>query len=154
MSYAGYPATVSLAAASPDAMGGPFTSNPAAASAPPAALEGVPPSEGGGLSKGKKDTAIAVPVILGALIAACGSLCNHVSVDLLMCFVVWPASLSHAETHVRPGLCFNLRPPARDGVGGGGEPPWREVICKTCCMYYRARLPVAAECSAQCSQEV
>lgn len=66
----GYPATVSLAAASPDAMGGPFTSNPAAASAPPAALEGVPPSEGGGLSKGKKDTAIAVPVILGALIAA------------------------------------------------------------------------------------
>ena len=73
MSCTGYPGSVSLAAASLDAPLGPFGSTTQATMAPPAAAERVPPTGQGGLSKGKKDTAIAVPVILGALIAACGS---------------------------------------------------------------------------------
>ena len=73
MSCTGYPGNLSLAAASLDAPSGPFGSTRLVTKAPPTAAEGMAPIGAGGLSKGKKDTAIAVPVILGALIAACGS---------------------------------------------------------------------------------
>ena len=73
MSCSGYPGTISLAAASLDAPSGPFGTTNQITRAPPAAAQGMAPIEEGGLSQGKKDTAIAVPVILGALIAACGS---------------------------------------------------------------------------------
>jgi len=65
---------VTLVAASLDVVGGPFGSN-ANVSASKAAT-GTPsatPSHGGGLSNGKKDAAIAVPVIVGSLLAACKS---------------------------------------------------------------------------------
>lgn len=70
LAASGFPATVTLAAASPNAMGGPFSANYPASRPPPAVAEGVTPSRGGGMSKGRKDTAIAVPIILGGLIAA------------------------------------------------------------------------------------
>ena len=63
---------MTLVAASLDVVGGPFGSN-ANVSASKAAT-GTPsaiPSHGGGLSKGEKDAAIAVPVIVGSLLAAC-----------------------------------------------------------------------------------
>ncbi len=63
---------MTVVAASLDVVGGPFGRN-ASVSASKAAT-GTPsttPSRGGGLSKGEKDTAIAVPVIVGSLLAAC-----------------------------------------------------------------------------------
>lgn len=63
---------MTLVAASLDVVGAPFGRN-ANVSASKAAV-GTPsatPSQGGGLSKGKKDAAIAVPVIVGTLLAAC-----------------------------------------------------------------------------------
>ena len=87
----GYPGTVSLAAASLDAPSGPFGSTNQITRTPLAAAEGVAPIGGGGLSKGRRDAAIAVPVILGALIAACGSLAqlpfhsSRLSVTLTLC---------------------------------------------------------------------
>ena len=66
---------MTLVAAALDVVGGPFGRN-ANVSASTAAV-GTPsttPSHGGGLSQGKKDAAIAVPVIVGALLAACKNL--------------------------------------------------------------------------------
>ena len=63
---------MTLVAASLDVVRDPFGSN-ANVSASKAAM-GTPsatPSRGGGLSKGEKDAAIAVPVIVGCLLAAC-----------------------------------------------------------------------------------
>ncbi len=65
---------MTLVAASLDVVGAPFGRN-ANVSTSKAAM-GTPsatPSHGGGLSKGKKDAAIAVPVIVGSLLAACKS---------------------------------------------------------------------------------
>ncbi|DBA72050.1 TPA: hypothetical protein ACH3X2_010784 [Trebouxia sp. C0005] len=71
LAASGYPSSVTLVAASLDVVGAPFGRN-ANVSASKAAV-GTPsatPSQGGGLSKGKKDAAIAVPVIVGTLLAA------------------------------------------------------------------------------------
>ena len=86
MHCTGYPGTVSLAAASLDAAGGPFDSNDLVTRLSPAAPEGVAPIGAGGLSKGKKVAAIAVPVIVGALIAACEFLVG----DVFPCFSQFP----------------------------------------------------------------
>lgn len=78
MRDAGYPSNVTLAAASLNVVGGPFGDN-ANMSTAQAAAAGTPsatPSHGGGLSKGEKDTAIAVPVIIGSLLAAGGCPAN------------------------------------------------------------------------------
>ena len=66
--FTGYPATVSLVSAE-QASGGPFS--PAVALAATQSQGAGGSSGGGGLSKGKKAAAIAVPVIVGALLAAC-----------------------------------------------------------------------------------
>ena len=66
--FAGYPSTVSLVSAD-SASGGPF--GPAAALSTVQDQAGGSPV-GGGLSRGKKAAAIAVPVIVGALLAAGG----------------------------------------------------------------------------------
>lgn len=93
---------MTLAAASPNAMGGPFSANYPATRPSPAVADGVAPSRGGGLSKGGKDTAIAVPIILGALIAAGGFSWDHVFVDLLFHLVCGRPRL---HMHVSLGLC-------------------------------------------------
>ena len=69
--HAGYPSTVSLVSAN-SASGGPF--GPAATLSAAQGQAGGPQG-GGGLSRGKKAAAIAVPVIVGALLAA-GKACN------------------------------------------------------------------------------
>lgn len=68
--FAGYPSVVTLTKATLDLAAGTPFGNSADISATPSAAASTP-SKGGSLSKGGKDAAIAVPTIVGALLAAC-----------------------------------------------------------------------------------
>ena len=67
---AGYPSVVTLTKATLDLAAGTPFGNSANISATPSVAASTP-SKGGGLSKGGKDAAIAVPTMVGALLAAC-----------------------------------------------------------------------------------
>ena len=69
----GYPGTITLTGASLDVTSGPFGTS--TNNTRPVTSVAASPSSGSGLSHSKKDAAIAVPVIVGALLAACKHKC-------------------------------------------------------------------------------
>ncbi|KAL0037531.1 hypothetical protein WJX77_001281 [Trebouxia sp. C0004] len=109
LAASGYPSNVTLVAAALDVVGGPFGRN-ANVTASKAAV-GTPsttPSQGGGISKGKKDAAIAVPVTVGSLLAAL--------LALLLLFVARRRSMGRAGSK---GIVATAPEGKRRAVGSG-----------------------------------